>query len=260
MCSVCQAVWSLIIAYHGLQSEIVVITKLPGADKITLCWRHWNMCRAAVQSPGVLLVSCKYCLCCVSWAQLPQCISPACQPASVKVSDTAALVVWLGVWVSAHTVCEWPTTVCVKVWPLVWVTRWRMSYISVAEEEGGEPIELPAEDDGTGATLLFISVTITLHEYNICWDRIRILIIAFQATCFLEKKIHTKLVLTDQLSKYRTLQNNYTTANEILKNQKKKILSSAKALAPGILWGIFGLRNNLLLNPFNIWQGCKNIF
>ena len=24
-----------------------------------------------------------------------------------------------------------------------------MSYISVAEEEGGEPIELPAEDDGT---------------------------------------------------------------------------------------------------------------
>ena len=23
-----------------------------------------------------------------------------------------------------------------------------MSYISVAEEEGGEPIELPAEDDG----------------------------------------------------------------------------------------------------------------
>ena len=25
-----------------------------------------------------------------------------------------------------------------------------MSYISVAEEEGGEPIELPAEDDGTG--------------------------------------------------------------------------------------------------------------
>ena len=25
-----------------------------------------------------------------------------------------------------------------------------MSYISVAEEEGGEPIELPTEEDGTG--------------------------------------------------------------------------------------------------------------
>ena len=27
-----------------------------------------------------------------------------------------------------------------------------MSYISVAEEEGGEPIELPTEEDGTGGT------------------------------------------------------------------------------------------------------------
>ena len=25
-----------------------------------------------------------------------------------------------------------------------------MSYISVAEEEGGEPVELPTEEDGTG--------------------------------------------------------------------------------------------------------------
>ena len=41
-----------------------------------------------------------------------------------------------------------------------------------------------------------------------------------QATCFLEKKISTKVVLADQLSKYRTLHNNYTTANEFLKNFK----------------------------------------
>ena len=26
----------------------------------------------------------------------------------------------------------------------------RMSYVGVAEEEGGEPTELPAEEDGTG--------------------------------------------------------------------------------------------------------------
>ena len=62
--------------------------------------------------------------------------------------DTAALVVWLGVWVSAHTLCEeWGATRVSE--EVLWVTR--MSYISVAEEEGGEPIELPAEDDGTGA-------------------------------------------------------------------------------------------------------------
>ena len=32
----------------------------------------------------------------------------------------------------------------------VFVDSLVMSYISVAEEEGGEPIELPGEDDGTG--------------------------------------------------------------------------------------------------------------
>ena len=32
-----------------------------------------------------------------------------------------------------------------------------MSYISVAEEEGGEPIELPTEEDGTGGRNLTMS-------------------------------------------------------------------------------------------------------
>ena len=39
-----------------------------------------------------------------------------------------------------RAVCAW--SVCAE----------RMSYICVAEEEGGEPIELPTEEDGTGGS------------------------------------------------------------------------------------------------------------
>ena len=38
-----------------------------------------------------------------------------------------------------------------------------MSYISVAEEEGGEPIELPAEDDGTGGSILYFRLSSILR-------------------------------------------------------------------------------------------------
>ena len=38
-----------------------------------------------------------------------------------------------------------------------------MSYISVAEEEGGEPIELPAEDDGTGCSKLYSKLPIMIR-------------------------------------------------------------------------------------------------